>query len=57
MHPGSAAYHVRDVEFSAAFDIDERKVGRDLSEAIWERPNNTVRFATCRASACPCTAG
>jgi myo-inositol-1-phosphate synthase len=44
MHPRLGAYRVRDVEFSAAFDIDERKVGRDLGEAIFEAPNNTVRF-------------
>ena len=45
MHARLGGYHVRDIEFSAAFDIDERKVGRDLSEAIWEAPNNTVKFA------------
>jgi myo-inositol-1-phosphate synthase len=45
MHPRLGGYHVGDLEFSAAFDIDERKVGRDLSEAIREFPNNTVRFA------------
>ncbi|HXU90142.1 MAG TPA: inositol-3-phosphate synthase [Methylomirabilota bacterium] len=45
MHARLGDYHVRDIEFSAAFDIDERKVGRDLSEAIWEAPNNTVKFA------------
>jgi myo-inositol-1-phosphate synthase len=46
MHPRLGGYHVGDIEFSAAFDIDERKVGRDLAEAIFEAPNNTVRFAT-----------
>jgi myo-inositol-1-phosphate synthase len=46
MHARLAGYHVRDIEFSAAFDIDARKVGRDLAEAIFETPNNTVRFAT-----------
>ena len=46
MHPRLASYHVGDIEFSAAFDIDARKVGRDLSEAIFTPPNNTVRFAT-----------
>jgi len=45
MHARVGDYHVRDIEFSAAFDIDERKVGRDLSEAILAPPNNTVRFA------------
>ena len=38
-------YHVRDIEFSAAFDINATKVGCDLSEAIFAEPNNTVRFA------------
>jgi len=38
-------YHPRDVEFVSAFDIDARKVGRDLSEAIFSLPNNTLRFA------------
>ena len=38
-------YHVRDVEFSAAFDIAKGKVGRDLAEAICVAPNNTIRFA------------
>jgi myo-inositol-1-phosphate synthase len=45
MHPRLGGYHVGDIEFSAAFDIDERKVGRDLGEAIFQAPNNTVRFA------------
>ncbi len=46
MHPRIGDYHVGDIEFSAAFDIDERKVGRDLSEAIFQPPNNTVKFAS-----------
>jgi myo-inositol-1-phosphate synthase len=45
MHARVGTYHVGDIEFSAAFDIDARKVGRDLGEAIFEKPNNTVRFA------------
>ena len=45
MHARLGDYHVGDVEFSAAFDIDARKVGRDLGEAIFEAPNNTVKFA------------
>jgi myo-inositol-1-phosphate synthase len=40
-----AGYHPRDVEVVAAFDIDARKVGRDLSEAIFAKPNNTMEFA------------
>jgi len=45
MHPRVGGYHVGDIEFSAAFDIDARKVGKDLSEAILQQPNNTVKFA------------
>ncbi len=45
MHARVGDYHVGDIEFSAAFDIDARKVGRDLGEAIFEKPNNTVKFA------------
>jgi myo-inositol-1-phosphate synthase len=45
MHACLGGYHVGDITFSAAFDIDARKVGRDLGEAIFAPPNNTVRFA------------
>jgi myo-inositol-1-phosphate synthase len=45
MHVNLGGYHVRDIEFTAAFDIDKDKVGRDLSEAIWQSPNNTIKFA------------
>ena len=45
MHVDLGGYHVRDIEFVAALDVDARKVGRDLSEAIFSEPNNTVRFA------------
>jgi len=38
-------YHIRDVEFSAAFDVTTDKVGKDLSEAIWAHPNNTIKFS------------
>src|SRR5437764_7756573 len=44
MHVDLGGYHVRDVEFSAAFDIDADKVGLDLSEAIFAGQNNTIRF-------------
>ena len=46
MHPRLGEYHVGDIEFSAAFDIDANKVGLDLSEAILVSPNNAPRFAT-----------
>ena len=45
MHVNLGGYHVRDIEFTAAFDIDRNKVGRDLSEAIFVEPNNTFRFS------------
>ena len=45
MHVNLGGYHIRDIEFSAAFDIDQNKVGQDLSEAIYSKPNNTYRFA------------
>ena len=44
MHVNLGGYHVRDIEFVAAFDIDKEKVGKDLSEAIFSGQNNTVKF-------------
>lgn len=45
MHVDLGGYHIKDIEFTAAFDIDVNKVGKDLSEAIYTVPNNTYRFA------------
>ena len=45
MHPVLGGYHIRDIEFVAAIDIDANKVGKDLSEAVFTKPNNTVKFA------------
>jgi myo-inositol-1-phosphate synthase len=45
MHVDLGGYHVGDIEFTAAFDIDADKVGKDLSEAIWSGQNNTMKFA------------
>lgn len=45
MHVNLGGYHVSDIEFTAAFDVVEGKVGKDLSEAIWAFPNNTIKFA------------
>ncbi len=45
MHVDLGGYHVRDVEFVAAFDIDSEKVGKDLSEAMWSGQNDTIKFA------------
>ncbi len=45
MHVDLGGYRVGDIEFTAAFDIDADKVGKDLSQAIWAGQNNTVKFA------------
>ncbi|HEX5937949.1 MAG TPA: inositol-3-phosphate synthase [Actinomycetota bacterium] len=45
MHVELGGYHVRDVEVVAAFDVDGKKVGRDVAEAIFSEPNNTIRFS------------
>ena len=45
MHVNLGGYHIRDIEFVAAFDIDKNKVGKDLSEAIFSYPNNTTKFS------------
>ena len=45
MHVDLGGYHVSDVEFTAAFDVTTDKVGKDLADAIWAHPNNTIKFA------------
>jgi len=45
MHVNLGGYHIRDIEFSAAFDVVEGKVGKDLSEAAFAHPNNTIKFS------------
>ena len=45
MHPLLGDYHISDINFVAAFDVDANKVGKDLSEAIFTEPNNTMKFA------------
>jgi len=45
MHVDFGGYHVRDIEFVAAFDVDAKKVSRDLSEAIFASENNTIKIA------------
>lgn len=44
MHANLGGYHINDIEFVAAFDIDKNKVGKDLAEAIFMAPNNTPKF-------------
>ena len=57
MHVKLGDYHVRDIEFSAAFDIDVNKVGKDLAEAIFIAPNNTYKFADVPALGIPVRRG
>ncbi len=45
MHVRVGPYHIDDIRFVAAFDVDSNKVGKDLSEAVFVEPNNTVRFS------------
>ena len=45
MHPQLGEYHISDIEFTLAIDINATKVGKDLSEAIFAEPNNTYKFA------------
>ena len=45
MHAYFGNYHISDVEFVAAFEVNKEKIGKDLSEAIWAPPNNCARFA------------
>src|SRR6266516_2966967 len=45
MHVTFGDYHVSDVQVVAAFDVDAKKVGRDLAEAIYASENNTIKFA------------
>jgi len=45
MHADMNGYRISDIEFTAAFDVDSNKVGKDLSEAIFTEPNNTYKFA------------
>jgi myo-inositol-1-phosphate synthase len=52
MHVQLGDYHVSDIEFTAAFDIDANKVGKDLSEAIFQYPNNTFKFSDVPYTGC-----
>ncbi|HEU5277703.1 MAG TPA: inositol-3-phosphate synthase [Gaiellaceae bacterium] len=45
MHVDLGGYHISDIEFTAAFDVVKGKVGRDLADAIWAHPNDTIKFA------------
>ena len=50
MHTVFGSYHVSDIEFSAAFEVDAAKVGVDIAEAMWASENNTLRFAEVAAT-------
>jgi myo-inositol-1-phosphate synthase len=45
MHVNLGGYHISDIEFVAAFDVVEGKVGVDLADAIWAHPNDTIKFS------------
>src|SRR5688500_18475753 len=45
MHVNLGGYHISDIEFTAAFDVTTDKVGKDLADAIWAHPNDTIKFA------------
>src|SRR4029078_4351881 len=45
MHVTLGGYHISDIEFTAAFDVVQGKVGVDLADAIWAKPNDTIKFA------------
>jgi myo-inositol-1-phosphate synthase len=45
MHAVVGGYHINNVKFVAAFDVDKKKVGLDMADAIWASENNTIKFA------------
>ena len=45
MHVNYGGYHIRDIHFVAAFEVNKAKIGKDLSEAIWIKPNVCEKFA------------
>lgn len=50
MHVQLGDYHIKDIEFVAAFDVDGKKVGLDLADAMWASENNTIKFADVKPS-------
>jgi myo-inositol-1-phosphate synthase len=46
MHPVLGGYHIKNINFVLALDVDSKKVGLDLADAIWASENNTIKFAT-----------
>lgn len=45
MHVNYGGYHIRDIRFVAAFEVNKDKIGKDLSEAIWVKPNCCEKFS------------
>jgi myo-inositol-1-phosphate synthase len=45
MHVKFGKYHIKDIEFVVAFDVSKEKIGKDLNEAIWAKPNNCIKFS------------
>ena len=45
MHVNLGGYHISDIEFVAVFDVNAKKVGKDVAEAMWAHPNDTIKFA------------
>ena len=45
MHANLGGYHISDIEFVGAYDVDAKKVGLDLADAMWASENNTIKFA------------
>ena len=57
MHVNLGGYHIGDIEFTAAFDVDKNKVGKDLSKAIFTEPNNTYKFCDVHKLGVPVSRG
>ena len=57
MHAVVGGYHINNVKFVAAFDVDAKKVGLDLSEAIWASENNTIKFSDVAKTGVPVLRG
>ena len=57
MHADLGGYHINNVKFVAAFDVDAKKVGLDLSEAIWASENNTIKFSDVAKTGVPVQRG
>ena len=53
MHTRLGGYHINDIDFSLGIDIDRNKVGKDLAEAIYTKPNNTYKFCNWRCQRSP----